>query len=78
MRELIVGGLCDLEQIFPCFGRRVATCVSLEKLGSQTPLKSVYVPDNSGMMHAKNLGCAGNGAHSGDVISGANFVPRVN
>jgi hypothetical protein len=75
--ELVVGGLCDAQEILPRLGGRVAARVALEELDAQPRLQRVDMPDHGGVVDAQRLGRAADGAGAGDVIGGADLVPVV-
>jgi hypothetical protein len=49
--------------------------MALKQLGAEAGFKRVYMADDGGMMDAQNFGSTGNGAHTGDLKGGADFIP---
>ena len=77
LRELVIGGGGDAQEILARLGRGIAAWVTLEEFDAQPLFQRVDMADHGGMVNAQHLGGAADRAHAGDVIGGADFIPVV-
>ena len=76
--ELIISGLCHLQQILARFGRTVPARMTLKKLHAKPVFQRVDVPNDSCVVDAQGIGRTANRSCPGHVICGPNFVPSAN
>ena len=77
LRQLVVGGLGDPQEVAARLGRGIAAGMALEEFRAEPRLERIDVADHGGVVDAQDLGRARNGAEPGDMVGGADLVPAV-